>query len=365
MAVPSELTLSTGKLNLPQFLPDATFGQVRSLDADATAAMGIQAVMMNTFHLMQKPGSSTIKSLGGLHGMTGWSGATFTDSGGFQAYSLVRQDKRFGQLNNNGIAFYPADGKRRFLLTPEKCIQLQIGFGSQVIFCLDDCTHIDDPMNEQELSVERTIAWGKRCKDEFTRLMNEKKKDQGKKPLIFAVVQGGQSETLRQHCAEALLEIGFDGFGYGGWPLDENGLLVEEMLMLTRRLIPDVFPLHALGVGHPPFIVQCAQMGYGLFDSAMPTRDARHGRLYRLAGGGRTAIQGSSSDWFEYVYIHDKRHIKSQEPIEEGCSCPVCKNFSLGYLRHLYKLNDSLYLRLATQHNLQFMVRLMAMIRER
>ena len=359
-----EISLNNGVLTLPQFLPDATFGQVRGLDAPATAACGVKAVMMNTFHLMQKPGSGAIRSLGGLRQMTGWEGAVFTDSGGFQAYSLIRQNSRFGQLNDNGIIFFPSGRDRKFMLTPEKCVQLQMGFGAQVIFCLDDCTHVDDPQQEQEKSVARTVAWGERCKKEYSRLLEEKRVGDGQRPLIFAVVQGGQSLELRTRCAQALLETGFDGFGYGGWPLDESGALVEDMLALTRALIPSRYPLHALGVGHPPFIARCARMGYSLFDSAMPTRDARHGRLYRFASQS-VAVSADHEEWFEYVYVHDRRHHRSSTPIEDGCGCPVCSRYSLAYLRHLYKLNDSLYLQLATMHNLAFMARLMEHIRIR
>ena len=365
MQLARTLQLTSGLLPLPQYLPDATFGQVRSLDARATAACGVQAVMMNTFHLMQKPGVSTIKALGGLHAMTGWAGAIFTDSGGFQAYSLIRQNNRFGQLNDNGISFTPDGGHRKFLLTPEKCIQYQLSFGSQVVFCLDDCTHIDDPLPEQEKSVARTIAWGVRCKKEFTRLLEDKKIPESQRPLIFAVVQGGQSPALRQRCAQALLEIGFDGYGYGGWPLDEQGGLVADMLALTRELIPPTYVLHALGVGHPPYVARCAQMGYGLFDSAMPTRDARHGRLYRFTADSAGALNDPEGSWFEYIYVHDKRHFRSSAPIEEGCGCPTCQAYSMAYLRHLFMLNDSLYLQMATQHNLAFMARLMASIKAR
>jgi len=362
MEYPREIHLSNGMLVLPQFLPDATFGQVRGLDALATAACGVQAVMMNTFHLMQKPGSGTIRSLGGLRQMTGWDGAIFTDSGGFQAYSLIRQNSRFGQLHDNGITLIPSGKGRKFLLTPEKCVQLQMSYGAQVIFCLDDCTHVDDPMEEQEKSVARTIAWGERCKKEYKRLLEEKRVGSEQRPLIFAVVQGGRSLGLRTRCAQALLEVGFDGYGYGGWPLDESGALVEEMLSLTRELIPCCYPLHALGVGHPLSIVRCVRMGYGLFDSAMPTRDARHGRLYRFAEPREQALSGRDN-WLEYVYIGDKRHYRSSMPIEEGCNCAVCRRYSRAYLRHLFKLNDSLYLQLATQHNLVFMMRLMERLR--
>lgn len=363
MENPREISLNNGALALPQFLPDATFGQVRGLDALATAASGVKAVMMNTFHLMQKPGSGTIRSLGGLRQMTGWEGAIFTDSGGFQAYSLIRQNSRFGQLHDNGITFLPSGKDRKFLLTPEKCVQLQMGFGAQVIFCLDDCTHVDDPLEEQEKSVARTVAWGERCKKEYTRLLEEKQAGDGQRPLIFAVVQGGQSLELRTRCAQALLETGFDGYGYGGWPLDESGALVEDMLALTRELIPARYPLHALGVGHPPSIARCARMGYSLFDSAMPTRDARHGRLYRFTNRESVNLV-ESKEWFEYVYISDKRHHRTSAPIEDGCECPVCSRYSLAYLRHLFKLNDSLYLQLATMHNLAFMARLMERIRK-
>lgn len=364
MVYPKELALNIGTLQLPQYMPDATFGQVRNISADQTVSANIEAVVMNTFHLMQKPGASTVKSLGGLHKMSGWKKAIFTDSGGFQAYSLIRQNKKYGSMTDNGISFFPENRKRKYLLTPEKCVQLQISFGSNVVFCLDDCTHIDDALDEQEKSVKRTINWAKRCRIEFDRLMIEKKLAAKDQPKLFAAVQGGQSTELRKRCADALLEIGFDGYGYGGWPLDAESNLVEDMLTLLRELIPAQYHIHALGIGHPPFIARCTAMGYGMFDSAMPTRDARHGRLYRFNDIPSASTINQNQDWFGYLYVHDKRHIKSTAPVEEWCSCPVCTQFSLGYLRHLFKLNDGLFYQLATLHNLHFMARLMAILQE-
>lgn len=365
MPFPETIRLPYGDLALPQYLPDATLGQVRALDAADTEACGVEAVMMNTFHLMQKPGASTVKSMGGLQAFSGWRKAIFTDSGGFQAWSLIRQNSKFGSLNDNGISFTPQGGQRKFLLTPEKCVQLQISFGSDVVFCLDDCTHIDDPAEEQRLSVSRTIQWARRCRAEFDRLMAEKRLEARQQPKLFGIVQGGNSPDLRRACADALLEMGFDGYGYGGWPLDESGALVEEMVALTRGLIPDQFPMHALGVGHPPYIGRCHAMGYRLFDSAMPTRDARHGRLYVFKRYPTPMEAETTSEWFGYLYSDEKRNIKSSAPAEEECGCPLCKRYSLGYLRHLFKINDTLYHRLATMHNLWFMARLMRLLGRR
>jgi queuine tRNA-ribosyltransferase len=305
---------------------------------------------------MQKPGSSTVQALGGLHRMMGWEGPIVTDSGGFQAYSLIRQNPRAGRLSERGLAFQPDGAARRFHFSPEKSIQLQLGYGSDVLICLDDCTHPDDPLPAQEESVRRTIAWARRCKAECARLAEEKQLSGERRPLLFAVIQGGASLDLRRHCAEALLEMGFDGFGYGGWPLDGEGNLMAEVFAYLRELVPQQFPLHALGVGHPAHVVTCVGLGYDLLDSVLPTRDARHGRLCVWNAAPEQALNGA---WFEYLYVGDNRHIKAAGPVSPYCDCPCCSRYALGYLHHLFKIGDGLYLRLATMHNLRFMTRLM------
>jgi len=352
------LQLPRGQLQLPVFMPDATLGVVRSLDATDLQRCEVQAVVMNTFHLMQRPGSSTIQALGGLHEMSGWQGPIVTDSGGFQAYSLIQQNAKFGYLDNDGITFKPEGSERKFHLTPEKAVQLQISYDTDVVICLDECTHVDAPFEAQELAVKRTIEWAARCKDEFQRLIKQKRLSPEKRPLLFAVVQGGGFQELRKRCAEALLEIGFDGFGYGGWPLDGQGKLLTEIITYTREMIPRQFPMHALGIGHPNNIADCFQIGYGLFDSALPTRDARHARLYAF-----TADAGFEGKWFSYVYINDDKYIKSDKPISPFCDCLCCTHYSLGYLHHLFKINDTLFFRLATLHNLRFMTQLTQRLR--
>ncbi|HEY1349218.1 MAG TPA: tRNA guanosine(34) transglycosylase Tgt [Ktedonobacteraceae bacterium] len=351
------LQLPHRRLRLPIFMPDATLGVVRSLDASDLLHSGIEGVVMNTFHLMQRPGSSTIQALGGLHKMSAWTGSIMTDSGGFQAYSLIQQNARVGSISNDGLTFRPEASERKFHLTPEKAVQLQVSYGADIVVCLDECTHVDAPFENQQRAVERTIEWARRCKREFEHLMQQKRLPEQQQPLLFAVVQGGGYPALRTRCAQALLEIGFDGFGYGGWPLDRQGNLLSEVIAYTRELIPRTFPLHALGVGHPDNIVACHALGYDLFDSALPTRDARNGRLYT-----RACVPTTST--VAYLYVGDKKYIKSDAPVEQDCDCLTCRTYSLGYLHHLFKINDSLFFRLTTLHNLRFIVRLIEGLRE-
>ncbi len=357
------LHLLHGTLLLPAFLPDATLGVVRNVDSSDLEQCGIQAIVMNTFHLMQRPGSSTIAALGGLHRMAGWPHPIITDSGGFQAYSLIRQNAKHGYMNEKGITFRPEGSDREFHLTPEKSIQLQIASGADIVVCLDDCTHVDDPFETQRESVTRTITWARRCKVEFDHLIHQKRLSPEKRPLLFGVIQGGGFHELRKQCAAALLEIGFDGFGFGGWPLDSRGNLLVDIVRYTRELIPPALPMHALGVGHPTNIVECARMGYAIFDSAMPTRDARHARLYVFTGEAGLPPPGSQEQWFRYLYVNDEKTIKQTGPISPFCDCLCCTRYSVAYLHHLFKIDDSLFLRLATIHNLRFMAQLAERLR--
>jgi len=262
---------------------------------------------------------------------------------------LIRPDSKIGKITNKGILFRLRDSGRKILLTPEKSIQLQLKYGADVAICLDICTHVEDPMDAQRFSVERTISWAERCRREFDRIVTHKYASEKRKPLLFAVIQGGGIHDLRRECAEALLEIGFDGFCYGGYPLDGEGNLLVDMLRYTRRLVPSEFPMIALGVGHPRNIIKCIELGYELFDSSLPTRDARQGRLYASKPGKETC---------KYIYIQDERHMRNKAPISQGCDCFTCQNYSLGYLHHLFKMKDPLYFRLASIHNLRFVIRL-------
>jgi len=356
------LSLPHGTIELPAFLPDGTQGVVRSVSAEDLETCRVQAVQMNVYHLMQRPGTSTIATVGGLHKLAGWTRPIFTDSGGFQVYSLIHKNPKAGSITDRGATFRPG-GDRKYKLTPEKSIQLQFSYGSDMVICFDDCTSPDDSVQIQANSVRRTIKWAAEGKKAFTRLLEQKGLDEGQRPKLMAVVQGGMSRDLRQRCADALLEIGFDAYGYGGWPLDAEGNLLEEMVGLVRELIPSEYPVHALGIGHPNYVAACVAMGYELFDSTMPTRDARHGRLYVFTRDPSSAPLAASEKWFAYVYPGDDKHIKAAAPVSPFCDCSVCTRYSLAYLHHLFKVNDALYFRLATMHNLRFMTMLMDRLR--
>ena len=362
---PKALNLKHGKLTLPAFIPDATFGTVRSLDSSDLEKCGITALMMNTFHLIQHPGASVIKSLGGLNNMCHWQHPIVTDSGGFQTYSMIRQNSKYGSITDRGIVFYPEGSKEKIIFTPEKVIQRQINFGSDIIFCLDECTDISDDYSKQERAVERTISWAKRCKEEFVSQLKKRTIYEERRPLLFAVIQGGGSLELRKRCAEELLCLDFDGFGFGGWPLDENNNLLTDILQFVRELIPGHIPMHALGIGHPLSLIRSAAIGYNIFDCTMPTRDARHGRLYKMeADEINKNLLLKNREYFSYTYVKDEKYKRIKDPISSYCDQICCQRYSSAYLNHLFSINDPLYFRLATIHNLRFMVKLVEQLRK-
>lgn len=350
-----QIVTRRGTLKGPLFLPDATRGIIKSLAPHHMAMTGVQAVMTNAFHLSLRPGADLIRSVGGLHRFMGWERPIMTDSGGYQIFSLVRENPNSGTLTKRGFV-YRDEARGKIMFTPQKSISSQLRLGSDITFCLDVCTHPEDPLEKQKESVDLTIAWARLCKKEFDRRYPSDL-PATERPLLFAVIQGGESRDLRQRCVDALLEIGFDGFGFGGWPVAETGKLVD-MVGHVAELLPNEFPLHALGVGRPENIVAAWQAGYTSFDSTLPTRDARRGRVFvsseKLEQGEFDPAKPA-----HYIYLRDKKHKRDNEPIDPACPCPTCQNYPLAYLHHLFAIDDGAALALATIHNLTYFERLM------
>jgi queuine tRNA-ribosyltransferase len=348
-----------GGLRLPAFLPDGTRAVVRGLDADDLKACGIEAMMVNALHLSTNPGTSTVAAVGGIHRFMGFDGIVASDSGGFQAWSLAHANAKLGSVTDKGFVYRHEKGGPKNLLTPEKCIRHQIELGSDILFCLDQCTHPDESPAVQEASVKRTIDWARRCRNEFVaRVGAEPGGDAGERPLLFAVVQCGNDLALRQRCAEELAGMGFDGFGFGGWPIAEGGGLTDMVARLAEMLPPDA-PKHALGIGKPDNIVAAWRDGYQLFDCAIPTRDARRRRLYVTSDSPGTILKNICKSSF--LYIEDERYARDDSPLDPalGEAGP-----SRAYLHHLFKIKDSAAERLATKHNLRFYARLIEQLRD-
>jgi len=351
-----------GELHLPAFLPDATRAVVRTIDAKDIENSRIKCLMVNAIHLATHPGISVIKKHGGIHRFMGWDGPIFSDSGGFQVFSLINESAKMGSVTNRGFVYRLTKGGKKKTLTPEKSIQKQFQIGSDVMFCLDYCTHPEAENHVQLESVQITIDWAKRCKEEFERQLNQRK-NMGKPPLLLAVIQGGNSRELRKRCSERLFEIGFDGYGFGGWPIDQRGSLVEAVEMVAEW-VPRHYPLHGLGIGKPENIVRAFGLGYNLFDCVLPSRDARHNRLY-VYKDKRENLNLTGKDFYEFLYIQDNKFIGDTTPIDRHCDCFCCRNYSRAYIHHLLKIADPLALRMATIHNLRFYSQLMEKLQDR
>jgi queuine tRNA-ribosyltransferase len=358
--VADALDTRRGALPVPTFLPDATRAGVRGVTSEDLRGIGIEGVVANAFHLRRRPGARVVQAAGGLHRFMDWDGPILTDSGGFQVWSLIRQDPNRGVIRDNEVIFREPETGEKWNLTPERVVNLQFQLGSDIAVCLDDCTDADAPTEEQEHSVERTIRWARRCREEFDRQVAQRG---GEAPLLFAVVQGGAVEALRRRCASELAAIGFDGYGFGGWPLAADGTLLSEPMRWVAESLPAAAPKHALGIGRPDHVVSAFALGYSVFDSALPTRDARHGRLYAFRPGWSSRRPSAGDDFFRAVRIHDQPHRVDHGPIEEGCDCPVCARHSIAYLHHLSKVGDLSAERLATLHNLRFYARLFDLLR--
>ena len=373
-----------GEIQTPFFMPDATRGFVKSIDNKELAAVGTEAMVINTLHLYLQPGTKVIKKAGlsagtsaqagGVHKFMNWPGLLLSDSGGFQVYSLIHQSQELGKIYDDKVIFKSSLDGSKHILTPEKSIQIQFDLGADMMVCLDDCPPNDFHRKDLEKSVARTIVWAKRCRREFDKQIKKRKLTGLSKPLLFSVIQGGAELDLRKKCAEALIKIGFDGYGFGARPVDKKGGFLGGVLKFTADLIPKNALRFALGIGRPEDILRCVQMGWDMFDCVIPTREARHGKLYlwqkdmSLRGvakprsnpmGSPRSLHSLATKFYETINIGNSKYKSDFTPIN-GMNL---KNYSKAYLHHLFKVGDPLAMRLATLNNLNFYSTLMSNIR--
>lgn len=351
-----------GKLRLPVFFPDATRGFVRSIDTQDLEETKTEGVLVNTYHLYKELGLDFVKNLGGIRKYMNYEGAVISDSGGFQVGSLIKKNPQLGYVNNKGVTF-KMPGQPRMFISPEDSITFQMQLGVDMVVALDDFDPPNATETEIKKSVDRTILWAKRSKDQFLKICKKQNIPQTQRPYILGVIQGGRSKRLRKYCFEELQKIGFDGYGYGG---EEKirGNINNSLAKYIRDLVPDDKLLYALGVGKPEDIVTLSKIGYQIFDCVIPTRDARHGRLYTFNFDSIDQIDLNIKEFYKTFSPSRKYNMDDFSKISSACDCLTCRRYTKSYVAHLFRIGDAGAGRLATIHNLRFYSILIQKIRE-
>lgn len=348
-----------GNIELPAFLPDATYGSINSTSFSDAKESGINEIVTTTLHIELNLGSDYIKEYGGLHKFFKWDRPILTDSGGFQVLSLIHNSKIKGnKITEEGCFFKNPKNGDSIILTPEKSQQIQHNLGSDIRIVLDEPTPPNLETKRLEESVKRTTSWAKRSKIEFLRLHNlteEQFNDpiNNPRPLLMAVVQGGNNFDLRKRSYTELAEIGFDGYNWGGATY-EDGKFYSELGAMMGEMIDKEKIAYAMGVGTPDDILECIDYGWDMFDCVLPTRNARHGYIYVNKGVGDIDYKN-----FGVMHLKNEMYKFDEKPIEEHCQCKACKTASRAYIRYLIKIQEPAGFQLATIHNLHFYAELM------
>ncbi len=351
------LTLNHGVVETPVFMPVGTYGTVKGVLPRSLEEMGAAIILGNTFHLWLRPGLEVVKKFGGLHRFEGWKRPMLTDSGGFQVWSLGDMDGKGRKITEEGVRFAsPVNGDKLFL-TPEISMQIQTVLDSDIAMQLDECTPYETKghlttEDEARASMEMSLRWARRSRDEFARLENRN--------ALFGIVQGGMFEALREESAARLAELDFPGYAVGGVSVGEPKEDMLRIMAHTPRRLPEHKPRYLMGVGTPEDLVDGVAAGVDMFDCVMPTRNARNGHLFTRFGD---------------LKIRNARHREDERPLDPTCTCHTCAatplpgggttgGFSRAYLHHLERCGEMLAPMLASIHNLHYYVNLMREVRE-
>ncbi len=325
-----------GEVHTPVFMPVGTMASVKAVGPDELEDLGATIILGNTYHLAVRPGTDTVRALGGMHEMASWRRSILTDSGGFQVLSLADLRK----VTEDGVSFRNHVDGALLHLTPEKAIEIQAAIGSDIAMCLDHLAPAGAPRKEHEAALERTTRWALRC------LEARERSDQA----LFAIVQGGTDHELRGRHVDALCAHPFDGFAVGGLSVGESIPEMYDALEFTAPKLPPGRPRYLMGVGTPTDLVEGVARGVDMFDCVMPTRNARKGGLF--VDGGRRKMN-----------LKNARFRNQRAPLDDACACPTCARFGAGYLRHLLLAKEPLVYRLLSLHNLHVYLNLMHRIR--
>ena len=334
-----EIAMRRGVIRTPAFMPVGTAATVKAMKPGDVAAAGADIILGNTYHLMLRPGAERMARLGGLHSFMGWDRPILTDSGGYQVMSLAELTKR----SEDGVAFKSHLDGTRHLLTPERSIEIQRLLGSNIVMAFDELVPTTSARDVQAAAMERSMRWAKRSREAF---------DAGgahaAENAIFGIQQGALDEGLRRASADALLEIGFDGYAVGGLAVGEGQAAMFGCLDFAPGQLPVDKPRYLMGVGKPDDIVGAVERGIDMFDCVLPTRSGRTGQAFTRTGP---------------INIRNARFNEDPNPLDPDCGCPVCRTWSRSYLHHLVRAGEILGAMLMTEHNIWFYQALMADLR--
>ena len=329
-----KLSTLHGEINTPAFMPVGTAGTVKGVFTKDLKETGSEIILGNTYHLMLRPGDKSIADVGGLHNFMNWSMPILTDSGGYQVYSLSKLRK----ISDDGVTFKShLDGKEVFL-SPEKSMDIQRNLNSDIVMAFDECTPFPATHSEASKSMRLSMDWALRCKKSFKN-----------KNLLFGIVQGGIYEDLRSDSVRALIDIGFDGYAIGGLAVGETQKQMFDVLEYTSQKLPSDNPRYLMGVGKPDDIIGAVSRGIDMFDCVLPTRSGRNGQAFTSIGS---------------VNIRNSKYKNSERSLDENSNNPVCKEYSAGYIHHLFNAKEMLGGMLLSLHNIYFYQNMMKEIRK-
>ena len=329
-----EISTTHGTIQTPVFMPVGTYGAVKSMSPSELNDIGYEIILGNTFHLWLRPGLETIQKHQGLHDFINWKKPILTDSGGFQVWSLGKLRK----ISEEGVKFQsPINGDSCFL-GPEESMQIQMALNSDIVMIFDECTPYPATHNAARDSMLLSLRWAKRSKKAFK-----------SKNALFAIIQGGMFEDLREESLNQLVEIGFNGYAIGGLSVGEPKEEMQKIVNFIAPKMPIDAPRYLMGVGTPEDIIHAVEMGVDMFDCVMPTRNARNGWLFTRFGD---------------IKIKNAKYKDDLNPLDSSCQCYTCKNFSRSYLHHLFRIGEMLGSRLNTIHNLYFYKQMMMEMRQ-
>ncbi len=342
-----ELKTKTGTVTTPLFLPVGTLGVIKTLTYEELKNINVEAFIANTYHLYFRPGIEVLSKFGGLHKFVNWDRTIFTDSGGYQVFSL----RDLKKIHEDGIEFKShIDGSSHFF-TPEKVIELQSIIGSDVMLCLDECNEYPVEYEYVKKSVELTILWAKRSKEKFNEIylrFSNSPLSTSNSQLLFGIIQGSIYKDLRKKCVEEILKIGFDGYAIGGLSVGEPKSLLYETSIFTISLLPDETPRYIMGVGEIEDIWECISYGYDIMDCVLPTRNGRNGQALTFYGK---------------INIKNAKYRYDDTKLDPDCDCFVCKSYSRSLIHHYFRSGELLGLRLLSYHNVYFMIKLFERIK--